>query len=70
LYVSNITTPSSHAHHTQSAGELAEYVTGELNVAVLDATTDRLAWADLVAVPEFQALGKRLGRDMAKARVT
>jgi isoleucyl-tRNA synthetase len=47
-------------------GELSEYVTSELNVLALDTCSDPLAYAELSAVPDWQGLGKRLGKDMGK----
>eukprot|EP00775_Hariotina_reticulata_P005282 gene5283-5517_t len=47
-------------------GDLSEYVTGELNVLELETCSDMLAYAELSAVPDWQALGKRLGKDMGK----
>jgi hypothetical protein len=49
-------------------GELSEYVTSELNVLALDTCSDPLAYAELSAVPDWQGLGKRLGKDMGKVR--
>jgi hypothetical protein len=51
------------------AGELSEYVTSELNVLALDTCSDPLAYAELSAVPDWQGLGKRLGKDMGKVRM-
>jgi hypothetical protein len=53
--------------HTR-AGELAEYVVSELNVVSLETCDDVLAYAELVAEPEWQLLGKKLGKDMGKVR--
>lgn len=49
-------------------GDLSAYVTGELNVLELETCSDMLAYAELSAVPDWQALGKRLGKDMGKVR--
>jgi hypothetical protein len=43
-------------------------VTSELNVLALDTCSDPLAYAELSAVPDWQGLGKRLGKDMGKVR--
>lgn len=48
------------------AGELQEYVVGELNVVELETCDDVLRYAELVAEPEWQLLGKKLGKDMGK----
>lgn len=48
------------------AGALSEYVISELNVLALDTCSDPLAYAELSAVPDWQGLGKRLGKDMGK----
>ncbi len=45
-------------------GELAEFVEGELNVRSLTGCADQQAYATLRAEPEFQILGKRLGKGM------
>eukprot|EP00878_Enallax_costatus_P006321 GHUV01006628.1.p1 GENE.GHUV01006628.1~~GHUV01006628.1.p1 ORF type:complete len:1026 (+),score=376.00 GHUV01006628.1:134-3211(+) len=47
-------------------GELSEYVIGELNTLELDTCSDMLAYAELAAQPEWQLLGKKLGKDMGK----
>lgn len=47
-------------------GELSEYVVGELNVLQLETCSDMLAFSELSAVPDWQALGKRLGKDMGR----
>ncbi|WIA42068.1 hypothetical protein OEZ86_009348 [Tetradesmus obliquus] len=47
-------------------GELAQYVTSELNVLALETCADPLAYAELSAVPDWQGLGKLLGKDMGK----
>lgn len=47
------------------AGELREYVESELNVRTLETCSDPLRYSSLRAVPDFQALGKRLGKSMA-----
>lgn len=48
------------------AGELQEYVVGELNVVELATCDDVLRYAELVAEPEWGVLGKKLGKDMGK----
>lgn len=40
----------------------------ELNVGELATCADMLAYADVSAQPDWQALGKRLGKDMGKVR--
>ncbi|GBF99525.1 hypothetical protein Rsub_11959 [Raphidocelis subcapitata] len=47
-------------------GELREYVESELNVRSVETCADPLEYAVLKAVPEWQVLGKRLGRDMGR----
>jgi hypothetical protein len=37
-------------------------------VVTLDTCSDLLAYAELSAVPDWQGLGKRLGKDMGKVR--
>lgn len=41
-------------------------MTSELNVLALETCADPLAYAELSAVPDWQGLGKRLGKDMGK----
>lgn len=41
----------------------------ELNVVSLETCNDVLAYAELVAEPEWQLLGKKLGKDMGKVCV-
>ena len=48
------------------AGELREYVQAELNVYSLETCSDPLHYAALRGEPEWQVLGKRLGKDMGK----
>jgi len=47
-------------------GELREYVQAELNVYTLETCSDPLHYAALRGEPEWQVLGKRLGKDMGK----
>lgn len=57
----------SHTTHVTSprppsAGELREYVCSELNVRDLEVCSDPLKYATLRAMPDWQALGRRLGK--------
>ncbi|GIL48146.1 hypothetical protein Vafri_4840 [Volvox africanus] len=45
-------------------GELREYVESELNVRSLEVCADPLKYASLRAQPDWQVLGKRLGKSM------
>uniref|UniRef100_A0A7R9VFZ8 isoleucine--tRNA ligase n=1 Tax=Chlamydomonas euryale TaxID=1486919 RepID=A0A7R9VFZ8_9CHLO len=45
-------------------GELAEYVCSELNVRSLETCADPTKYATLRAEPDWQALGRRLGKQM------
>ena len=47
------------------SGELKDYVCSELNVRVLETCSDQLKYATLRAEPDWQALGKRLGKALA-----
>ena len=47
------------------AGELREYVGEEVNVRSLTPCADPMRYCTVRALPEFQALGKRLGKAMA-----
>ena len=46
------------------SGELREYVCSELNVRDLEVCNDLLKYATLRALPDWQALGKRLGKSL------
>lgn len=61
--------PPPHPHKQTHTGELAEYVVSELNVVSLETCNDVLAYAEPVAEPEWQLLGKKLGKDMGKVCV-
>ena len=50
--------------HTSCAGELKEYVVEELNVSELK-TAHPDEYGSTLAVPNFKALGARLGKRMA-----
>ncbi|KAI8462538.1 MAG: hypothetical protein J3K34DRAFT_182080 [Monoraphidium minutum] len=47
-------------------GDLREYVESELNVRSVETCGDPLTYASLRAEPDWQVLGKRLGKDMGK----
>ena len=47
-------------------GDLSEYVAQECNVLSLETCADPLKFCTVRAQPDFQALGKRLGKDMGK----
>ncbi len=51
---------------TLPAGELRDYVTEELNVRQLHVCADPLQYATLRAEPDWQGLGKRLGKAMGQ----
>ncbi|KAK9792748.1 hypothetical protein WJX73_005932 [Symbiochloris irregularis] len=46
------------------AGQLRQYVMGEVNVVEMDTCSDPLRYCNIKAHPEWQVLGKRLGKAM------
>lgn len=68
-FLSNFTTLAPNhivpAMPSSVTGELKDYVCSELNVRVLETCSDQLKYATLRAEPDWQALGKRLGKALA-----